>query len=80
MNFRYILTAVGLFALLLLTILSSIFGWGLQAATLATTMVENPRPDTGRPSGSHFHIWSPFHHQKTVPQDQELKSSPKASH
>ena len=75
MNIRYVLTAVGLFALLLLTILSSVFGWGLQPATLATTMVENPKPDSGHSAGSHFHIWHPsFIHQK--PSALSAKPSP----
>ncbi len=69
MNTRYLAAVFGVFGLLLLTLLASIFGWGLQAATLATTMVENPRQDTGRSSGIRFHIWHPSftHHKPKAP-------------
>lgn len=59
MNLRYWVLGVGVFVLLLLTILASVFGWGLPPSTLATTMVVNPLPETSIHHTSHFHLWRP---------------------
>lgn len=64
MNVRYLIGGLGVFVLLLVTLLASVFGWGLQTATLATTMVVNPRPETTVHHAVRFHLWRPpFSHR-----------------
>ena len=70
MNIRYWLSGVAVFVLLCLTILGSIFGWGLPPSSLATTMVVNPRPETSLRHSGHFQLWRPhfIHHRRHAAQ------------
>jgi len=56
MKTRFWVGGAGVFVLLLVTILASIFGWGLPPASRSTTMVENVVIESQHSRGA-FHLW-----------------------
>ena len=59
MKQRYLFAGVGVFFLLLLTLLASVFGWGLPAPSGVATMIANPHAESTTHAGGHFHLWHP---------------------